>query len=61
MDCSWDTIAMVKRDTVEGEVTSMESKQDATTDIFANIKLLDERVRKPLEDKHIGPDVPPAA
>ena len=48
-DCPWDTIAMVKTDTVAGEVTSLESKQDETTDIFENIKLLDDRVRKPLE------------
>ncbi len=53
-DCPWDTIAMVKRDVVEGQTTSLESKQDETTDIFENIKLLDERVRKPLGNSASG-------
>ncbi len=61
MDCPWDTIAMVPRAQVAGEITSLESKQDETTDIFENIELLDERVRKPLADKPIDPDPTSAA
>jgi len=47
-DCPWDTIAMVKRAEVEGQLTSLESKQDETALIFENIDLLDERVSAPL-------------
>ena len=61
MDCPWDTIHMVPTPTVAGEVTSLESKQDETTDIFENIKLLEDRVRKPLESKQFDPDAAPAA
>ena len=60
-NCPWDTIAMVPTPTVAGEVTSMESKQDPSTGAFDNLDLFDDRVRKPLEDKQIGPDAPPAA
>ena len=55
-DCPWDTIEMVPTPTVEGEVTSLESKQVHTSPILEHINLLDERVRKPLQDKGMGLD-----
>ena len=55
-DCPWDTIEMVPTPTVEGEVTSLESKQVHTSPILEHINLLDERVRKPLQDKGMGVD-----
>jgi len=50
-DCPWDTIRMVPTPSVEGQTTSLESKQDQTALIFENLDSLDERVRKPLEGK----------
>ena len=55
-DCPWDTIEMVPTPTVEGEVTSLESKQVHTSPILEHINLLDERVKAPLAAKGIGVD-----
>ncbi len=52
-DCPWDTIAMVKRDQVEGQVTSMESNQDPGNGALDRPHLFADRVRKPLEEKRI--------
>lgn len=53
-DCPWDTIAMVPTASVAGDTTSLESKQVHATPIFDHIGNLDERVRKPLEEKGLG-------
>ena len=42
---------MVPTETVAGQTTSLESKQDETALIYNSLHLLDERVKKPLEEK----------
>ena len=56
-DCPWDTIVMVKRDTVEGHVSSIESQPDNDHPIFERTDLLNERVGAPLRN----PASPPPA
>lgn len=51
-DCPWDTIRMVPTESVAGQTTSLESKQDETALIYDSLHLLDERARKPLEGNH---------
>ena len=46
---------MVPTPTVAGEVTSLESKQDETALIYDNLADLDERIRKPLENRTSTP------
>lgn len=53
-DCPWDTIKMVPTDSVAGHTTSLESAQVHTSPIFEHIGSLEERVRKPLEEKGLG-------
>ncbi len=48
-DCPWDTIQMVPKNEVEGQVTSMETQPSSDIPVLDRLELLDERVRKPLE------------
>ncbi len=53
-DCPWDTIQMVQRGEVEGQVTSLETQPSSEIPILGRLELLDERVREPLRKPEAG-------